>query len=131
MAGYSDHWSAPGSTSGRRGEGHEPDHLGQCPREVVRRGQEPGKLGRKPGLLVALELGKDVLLGREMKVERAPRDPRLLSDDADVGPGHAGALELGDRRRVHALTGLPPLGFAPVQLIARSGHRAPRVHFYH
>ena len=83
----------------------------------MERGEEVGELCAYPRLLGPLKLGQHVLLGREVKVERPARDPRLLGDEADVGRRHPGLLELGDRHRVQALASLPSLGLSAVELL--------------
>ena len=47
-----------------------------------------------PGLFVPLQLDQDVLLGREVKVERAPHHARCGGDGTDVGAGQAAPADL-------------------------------------
>jgi hypothetical protein len=72
-------------------------------------GQEFRQLGDQPRLLVPLEFGQHVLLGRKVEVERAPGHARRRRDVAHVGGRHPGPLELSQRRRVDPLAGLPAL----------------------
>ena len=115
--------------------GEQPGHLGEHFCQRVLPANVPGKLDGQPGLLAAFQFRQDVLLSREVEVERAARYARLLDDDSDVGGRHAGALELRDRGGVHPLARLPALrfpviadpapGHLPCQLVFQFRHGGP------
>jgi len=89
----------------------------------MRSGQELRELRGQPGLLAAFELGQDVLLGREVEVERAAGDAGLLGDDGHVRVSHAGPLELGDGSAVEPLASLQALRVPAGELVF-GWHRA-------
>ena len=74
--------------------------------------EEARELRSDPRLLTALQLQQNVLFGGEVEVERAVSDARGGHDGADLGCGHAGALELRDGRTQDALARLKPARFA-------------------
>ena len=71
-----------------------------------------------------LQLDQHVLLGREVEIERAARNPRGRRDRCDVRAGQSGPAELGHRGVVHPRPGLQPLCLThPDHLRSRLGGR--------